>query len=239
MTDGESRVPAFEVLALVGDEDAPVAGRQIECLRAAEGVSVIVDMRRCGLRDPQAVVAELVALARGKDLPVTFLGAPKDVGEAQPGLQEALDGAVGPLRFRLGLPCHTSYLPELRDLVSTPLAARFGGATAFHMGVIVEELCLNAIEHGPGGEDSRFEIEACLEEDRILRLRVSNGPPRSDDRLPAMNEHLRRFDASGEYLEERGRGLFLIAQLSDGLKILAEKGRISVCVWKELEEEVS
>jgi anti-sigma regulatory factor (Ser/Thr protein kinase) len=103
----------------------------------------------------------------------------------------------------------------------------------------VEELCLNAIEHGPGGQDSRFEIEAYLEEDRILHLRVSNGPSRNDDRLPDMKEHVQRFDASGDYLEERGRGLFLIAQLSDGLRILAEEGRISVCVWKELEEEVS
>jgi len=50
----------------------------------------------------------------------------------------------------------------------------------------------------------------------------------------ALHSRLREFDASGAYLEERGRGLFLVARIADGLKIESGNAWVHVHVWKDL-----
>ena len=226
-------VPAVEVLAVDHAEDGVLSRAHLLRLHARPGITVLLDLRRSRLEDPTALVREFEGVTAGNEQRLALLGRADGFATAGPaGLAEALEGIVGGLDFRLSLPCRVEYLAEVRGFLARRVARVYGEVCAFRVEVVLDELCLNAIEHSPSRE-SRFGIEAGTR-GSVLHLRVSNDHSRGRDDSGIMRRRLREFDPSGGYLGERGRGLFLVAQLADGLNIEADEGRVHVHVWKDL-----
>jgi anti-sigma regulatory factor (Ser/Thr protein kinase) len=71
-----------------------------------------------------------------------------------------------------------------------------------------------------------------------FKLEVTNSFDPGAEPERTMHGRLQSFDASGSYLGERGRGLFLIARIADGLQIRSLPGdRIRVVATKRLRGE--
>ena len=232
-TEPARPVPEVEILTLDGEEDAVLTRSHLLRLHSRPGAFLVLDLRRSRLDDPGALLEDLGRTARGNGQELRVLGrtAPPPEPDAR-GLEAALGESIPGLAFRVSLPCRTEYLPELRRFFSARVSERFGEGCAFRFEVVMDELCLNAVEHSPS-RDSRFEVE-CTTDGDTLHLVVSNEHPRQVDSSRIMTRRLREFDPSGTYMGERGRGLFLIARLVDGLNIRTGEGRVQVHVWKEM-----
>ena len=146
--------------------------------------------------------------------------------------------AVAPVSGRvfevaLSLPARLDYLAPVRKHLAGVIRALHDDADAFQVEILVDELCLNAVENSPSSMhayDVRFRCEG-LE----LQVEVTNLFDASVEPEPIMHGRLESFDDSGGYLGERGRGLFLIARIADGLQIRSLDGdRIRVTVTKRL-----
>ena len=97
--------------------------------------------------------------------------------------------------------------------------------------MLVDELCQNAIQNSPSNK-SHYEVLFRTDEKRV-RLEVTNQAAESFPPERIMQKRLDSFDDSGEYLGDRGRGLFLIARLADEMEIRTrEDERITVSVEK-------
>ena len=108
-----------------------------------------------------------------------------------------------------------------------------GDADAFQVELLVDELCLNAVENSPSEQNSYDVHMKC--EGFELHVDVTNTFDDSVDSARIMHRRLQSFDDSGDYLGERGRGLFLVARIADGLQIRSVDGdRIRVSVTKRL-----
>jgi anti-sigma regulatory factor (Ser/Thr protein kinase) len=225
--------PRVEVLPLDHEEDALLTRNHLLRLHTRRGASVLLDLRRTRLEEAGPLVEELDGVARGNGQRVLVLGGggPEE-GETCRNLSEGLEAAVPDLTFRVTLPCRPEYIPELRRFFSRRVGERFGEVGGFRLEVVLDELCLNAVEHSPS-RDSRFEVESDTE-GKILHLKVSNDHSGPHDSSRIMNRRIREFDSSGTYMGERGRGLFLIARLVDGMNIRTGGGRVQVHVWKDL-----
>jgi len=226
-------VPEVEVLPLENEEDAVLTKGHLLRLHSRPGAVLLLDLRRSRIEDPAPLLRELEQVARGNAQEFGVLGSAGCGSIASPGsLSDALQERAPGLTFRVALPCRAEYLPDLRRFFSRRVAERFGEVGAFRLEVVFDELCLNAVEHSPSRE-SRFGVESAVD-GRTLHLVVSNDHPRQVDSSRIMKRRIREFNPSGTYLGERGRGLFLIARLVDGLSIRTGEGRVQVHVWKEI-----
>ena len=135
----------------------------------------------------------------------------------------------------LTLPARLEYLGPVRKHVAGAVKALHGDADAFQVEILVDELCLNAVENSPSSRswyDVRFQCAG-----RELQIDVTNPFDASVEPERIMHRRIESFDDSGGYLGERGRGLFLIARIADGLQIRSLDGDlIRVTVTKRLRE---
>jgi anti-sigma regulatory factor (Ser/Thr protein kinase) len=139
-----------------------------------------------------------------------------------------------PVRFPLDLPCRYRYLSEMRYFFYEIIRSRFEESDSFKVGLIVDELCLNAIDNTI--EESPFTVDWFLGDGKF-HATVSNSCQRRSASLKRMRKLLDNFDDSGSYLEDRGRGLYLVKGISDWISFDPGKedpDKISVSIEKKL-----
>lgn len=153
-------------------------------------------------------------------------------GRGDKDLAHLLGTVVEGLDFNLDMPSLARYVPAIRRFVAVRVGAAHEARAAFAMELVLDELCLNAVEHG-SPPPARVEVEVRLD-GCVLHYSIANEHPRGDASAPVLPSRLKESDPSGVYLGERGRGLFLVARLADGLSIRNSGRRICVHVWKDL-----
>ena len=140
-----------------------------------------------------------------------------------------------PVKFHISLPCKYKYLSEMRRFFYEIVNRRFEESDSFKVALIMDELCLNAVENSRS-DRSRFDIEWFLANGTFTAT-VSNTSKDSGGSLEKMRRLLNNFDDSGSNLSGRGRGLYLVKEMSDGISLdpgREERDRIFVTVEKRL-----
>lgn len=137
-------------------------------------------------------------------------------------------------KLQLGLPPLMRYVPAVRRFVAGRVGDRFGARAAFCMELVFDELYINAIEHGaplPARIRCAVEIDGS-----VLRYKLRNRlqEPHAGEADARMSERVQEFDDSGTYLGERGRGLFLVGSMMDGLSIQEDDEGVQIETWKDL-----
>jgi anti-sigma regulatory factor (Ser/Thr protein kinase) len=252
-------VTRFLIVPIRVADDVTLARYAIQAAHAEEGLLIVLDLtdaRPGVVPDWARLLQEFGRTAAGNRQQFVVLAT-------EPGLKElfAASGqgdqgtvlrrhdhlvacleALGPqagdaLAVELSLPARMSYLPFVRTYLSSLLRRAHGAANAFRIEILVDELCLNAVENSPSDQNSYELAFRCA--GGVVEMDVTNVFDDSINSERIMQRRLKTFDASGDYLGERGRGLFLIARLADGLQIKSLEGdRIQVSVLKRLTDDV-
>jgi anti-sigma regulatory factor (Ser/Thr protein kinase) len=246
-------VSRFLVVPVTSAEDVTLARYTVQAAHALSGATVVLDLAEApasASADWEELLAEFARTTSGNRQDFVVLAsherleelAPRTAATTKPERQASLVDclqALGPdpLAPRYGidltLPARMEYLAPVRTYLSGIVRQRHGSADAFRIEILVDELCLNAVENSPSGHNS-YDVSFRLA-DGPVELDVSNVFDDTIDSERIMQRRLQTFDASGDYLGERGRGLFLIARLADGLEIKSLPGdRICVSVRKQL-----
>lgn len=229
------------IIPLDRADEAPIARYIVQAAHSRAGACLVLDLRRAG--DVEPLLAELLAefqsTAAGNGQDFAVLGGPEpppveglprfaDLGEA---LTALCSGQHLPHEAELVLPSRIEDLPAVRSFLSDQARRLHPGAQEFELNVLVDELCQNAIENSPSNK-SHYEVVFRTDEKRV-RLEVSNQAAESFPPERIMQKRLDSFDDSGDYLGDRGRGLFLIARLADEMEIrTGADERITVAVEK-------
>ncbi|MFI1969859.1 ATP-binding protein [Streptomyces cinnamoneus] len=117
-----------------------------------------------------------------------------------------------------------------REAASVPLARRLligametagvDPETSYDLAVALSEACANAVEHG-GDASTGYRVTALIDGD-TCRIEVTDSGPGFADRPRRPRRHTARtayVKAPASVHEEHGRGLFLIASLTDHVQV--------------------
>lgn len=234
------------VVPLHAEADLAHATAALESLRGEPPITIVLDLHDpSGLGGPGRLRAFLeftqgMAGAEGHEAHVAC-PLPRPVGLApipwRPRIADCLAAAAPPsgppVEVMLTLPARLEYLAPVRKHFAGIVRALHGDADAFQAEILVDELCLNAVENSPSTR-STYDVRF-LCGGHELQIDVTNRFDAEIEPLRVMHRRLESFDDSGGYLGERGRGLFLIARIADGLQIRSLDGdRIRVTVLKRL-----
>lgn len=230
------------IIPLDRTDEVPIARYNIQAAHSRAGAWLLLDLRR--VEDLGPLQAELVEEFRrtteGNSQHFAVVGPPV-AGEEEvqhfPDLKAAISKLAPedrlPYEVELILPSRLDDLPAVRGFVADTAARLHPHAADFHLAMLIDEICQNAIENSPSNK-SHYELLFRSDEQRV-RLEVTNQAAESFPPERIMQRRLDSFDDSGQYLGDRGRGLFLIARLADEMDIRAAgEERITVSVTKRV-----
>ena len=255
---GDESLNRVLVVPLRVADDVALARYAVPAAHAESGAVVVLDLTACGgvQVDLDALIAECHRTVRGNAQRFVVLASREFLEAAAPlAAARTQTGGPGPDMVReddlehclawaapagdrvfsllITLPARMEYLAPIRRFVSGVVRALHGEADAFQVEILVDELCLNAVENSPSDRSS-YEARFQCEGDGV-RLEVTNAFDESINSERIMHRRLQSFDASGDYLGDRGRGLFLVGRIADGLQIRSlPEGRIRVSVTKRM-----
>jgi anti-sigma regulatory factor (Ser/Thr protein kinase) len=244
MTDAP-HVHRFVLVPLRVEEDVALARHAVQAAHAEREATIALDLTAVDPAAPvdvPSLVAEFARTATGNGQVLEVIGGPERPMGARRHADFAtcLDQAM-PLHGRahaalLTLPARIETLAPVRAHLASIVRRLHGEADAFQVELLLDELCLNAVENSTSPRNTFDVAFRC--EGHELAIDVTNVFDDSVDPARIMHRRLASFDDSGGYLGERGRGLFLIARLADGLQIRAvDEDRIRVSVTKRLRGE--
>lgn len=224
-------------------DELPIARYNVQAAHARTGACLILDLRRAEDIDTllDALVTELRATAEGNGQTFALLGGAESQAAAglprftriEDLLDELSPARTLPYALELVLPSRLEDLPAVRGFLADAVRRLHPQARDFELAILVDEICQNAIQNSPSNK-SHYEVVCRMETDRV-RLEVTNQAAESFPPERIMHRRLNSFDDSGEYLGDRGRGLFLIARLADEMDIRSGPDeRITVAVTKRL-----
>lgn len=233
------------------NEEEMILGRHaLQASHARAGALFVLDMAEL---DPWTgfdackLLGELMRTTEGNGQRLVAIGKPSAIGwdrcpgaaglEFYPDLATALriEAPVTDRTYalKLTLPARVEHLAPVKQHLAGVVRALHGDAEAFSSEILIDEMALNAVENSPSSRNA-YDLAFSLE-NHELRVEVTNDFDEAVDSTRIMNRRLQSFDDSGRYLGERGRGLFLIARIADGLQIRAVDGdRVRVTVTKNL-----
>ena len=230
------------VIPLDRADEVPIARYNVQAAHARRGAWLLLDLRSAtDLSEQQdELVDEFRATAEGNDQEFAVLGAPAAGGEGvrhYADLAEAMRGLAPedllPYEVELVLPSRLEDLPAVRSFLAETASRLHPQAADFQLAMLVDEICQNAIQNSPSNK-SHYEVLFRTDAERV-RLEVTNQAAESFPPERIMQRRLDSFDDSGDYLGDRGRGLFLIARLADEMDIRAAgEERITVSVTKKV-----
>lgn len=230
------------IIPLERADEVPIARYNVQAAHGRSGAWLVLDLRRVddlgGLEDQ--LIEEFRATAEGNGQSFAVIGSPGAVGTGVrffPDLAAAIADLAPedalPYEVELVLPSRLEDLPVVRTFVAETAARLHPRAGDFQLAMLVDEICQNAIENSPSNK-SHYEVLFHADAARV-RLDVTNQAAESFPPERIIQRRLDSFDDSGQYLGDRGRGLFLIARLADEMDIRAVgEERITVSVTKRV-----
>lgn len=241
----------FVVVPVRNAEDVSFARYTVQASHAAEGACLVLDLLdapEAACDDWDALLAEFERTARGNRQTFAVLWHEEPCARLAPAavaaglvrhaslgacLAESRPPAEGELHALVTLPSRLDYVPEVKGWLAAVVRSRHGESDAFKVEIIVDELGHNAVDHSPSSHnffDVAFRLRA-----HEIEIDVTNVYDDSLNTERIMQRRLKSFDASGDYMGDRGRGLFLVARLADGMQIRSLPGeRVCVSVLKRL-----
>jgi anti-sigma regulatory factor (Ser/Thr protein kinase) len=121
------------------------------------------------------------------------------------------------LQLKIPLPLHTAALPPLRGRVRTFLSAHVSDDDLHDILLCLQEAMKNAVRFS--GSRKAVEVRVRVLDHRVSVVVRDYGVGIGASAMRTMESH-GRPDA----LSDRGRGLYLMAQLMDELELISEKG---------------
>jgi anti-sigma regulatory factor (Ser/Thr protein kinase) len=229
-------------------EDVALGRYAVQAAHSTPGLVVALDAEGASRSavGPR-LVADVMQTTRGNGQSLAVIASDGAAGllpegpMAAPPVHRTLEDCLAAWTLDLGredslfmtLPARVDYIAPVRRFLVGLVRARHGDADAFPTEILVDELFLNAVENSPSDRNSFDVLFRC--DGGELSMEVANVFDDTIDSARIMHRRLRSFDNSGDYLGERGRGLFLIARLADGLRIRSEPpDRIHVTVTRRL-----
>ncbi|MEV4432104.1 ATP-binding protein [Streptomyces sp. NPDC049555] len=127
-----------------------------------------------------------------------------------------------------------------REAASVPLARRLligametagvDPETSYDLAIALSEACANAVEHG-GDASSGYRVTAVIDGDTCRIEVTDSGPGFTDPRRRAARTARATYTkAPAGVHEEHGRGLYLIASLTDHVRVRNRPGRAGAVV---------
>ncbi|GAA2709081.1 MULTISPECIES: ATP-binding protein [Streptomyces] len=127
-----------------------------------------------------------------------------------------------------------------REAASVPLARRLligametagvDPETSYDLAIALSEACANAVEHG-GDASSGYRVTAVIDGDTCRIEVTDSGPGFTDPRRRAARTARAAYTkAPAGVHEEHGRGLYLIASLTDHVRVRNRPGRAGAVV---------
>lgn len=130
-----------------------------------------------------------------------------------------------------------AFVSGIRSCISR-VAYNFGfdDRQAYHIEMIVDEICSNAIEYGSRDKNSRIKLECKFYKDRMELVVSDYGGKKFDVEavLKKGNSLIStKFDKNNLPKPSRGRGLILVKKLADRFEIKVSKVGTKVTVVKK------
>jgi anti-sigma regulatory factor (Ser/Thr protein kinase) len=139
--------------------------------------------------------------------------------------------------YKLELPSDLDYVSPLRHFVAE--LARLEGFPkkfCFRTEILVDELCTNAVVHGPEDPRGEIQVQLTLTPER-LDLSVQDRGGRQE-KLDTLRKAV--YSPRPQQNDAKGRGLVIVQMLSDELKLnLTDGGHTQIQVTKLREEDGS
>ena len=126
--------------------------------------------------------------------------------------------------IRMKMPSDIGLVPSVRACISEFFSlCKIERKEAFHIEMIVDELCNNAIEHGTQDENRTIEVLCCANDEQI-EINVYNGYSLRATKEKIghdIEKDMKKWALSPSEHEDafRGRGLGLVRNFSDGYEI--------------------
>ncbi len=151
---------------------------------------------------------------------------------AAPDRRDAEPSAPPP--FRLSVQGTHEAVPNARRALSRWLeGAGAGGKTLDEVGLVLTEICNNAIDHGSCGADRPMQVAAEISGGSLL-LAVLEGNGVAAEPLRKAFEGAQH---PPDVQDERGRGLFLVRAYVDDLRVdTTASGRLRIAIRKNLSQ---
>jgi anti-sigma regulatory factor (Ser/Thr protein kinase) len=230
------------VIPLDRADEVPIVRYAVQAAHARRGAWLLLDLRRVPELGDQSddLLEEFRATAEGNGQHFAVLGAAEGHEGEVRGFQDLAEAMRGlapeaklPYEVELVLPSRIDDLPAVRTFLAETASGLHPGAGDFHLAMLLDEICQNAIQNSPSNK-SHYEVLFRTDAEQV-RLEVTNQAAESFPPERIMQRRLDSFDDSGDYLGDRGRGLFLIARLADEMDIRAAgEERITVSVTKRV-----
>lgn len=139
-------------------------------------------------------------------------------------------------RIKIDFPADFNMVPGIRSMIAR-IAYTFGFSEreCYQIETIVDEICNNAIEHGSARPEAEITLEYRVEQDHIeITVKDEGGKEFNPETIISHNEQLVENEIKNrEFLERRGRGLFIVKKLSNSLDISVGKEGTIVKVLKK------
>lgn len=140
--------------------------------------------------------------------------------------------------IRLYFPADLNIVPGIRSMIArTAFTYGFSERECYQVETIVDEICNNAIEHGCSRPGAEIALEYKVEQDHVeITVKDEGGKEFNPEIVMQRNESLAENESrSLEFLERRGRGLYIVKRLSNSLDISVGKEGTIVKVLKKKE----
>ena len=139
-------------------------------------------------------------------------------------------------------PTSLDYVPSVRDFICNVASMRgFSEQEAYRIQTIVDEICNNAIEHGSRNTDEPITVICTIDDEKMDLIVEDRGADKSAAEGLKKAIAKVQFDTDGKVsVEKRGRGLPIVAMLSDMLEIDTRSGpgtKVHVIKFKNKERE--
>lgn len=187
---------------------------------------------------------DLVLASLGLDLKMklALLGANK-IFKMYNDLRSAANAYTWEIRHetehvRLSFPAHLDLVPAVRHFINGIVRHKgYSDRDGFRVETIVDEICNNAVQHGPGpgrGRDS-IDLRIKVDWDKVEIDAENESDPRKVELLKLHMKHLQEHPAI-DAQERRGRGLALVKLLASELSADVTETGTTLHVTKMKEE---
>lgn len=121
----------------------------------------------------------------------------------------------------ISFPSNLDYVPAVRDMVCNIVRMRgFSEKESYRIQTIVDEVCNNAIEHGSKDSEKPITLICTIDDEKIdLTVEDKGESKQSAEGLKKAVAKVQFTEQGKVSVEKRGRGLPIVAMLSDMLEI--------------------
>lgn len=146
--------------------------------------------------------------------------------------------------IKIEIPSDYTFIPGVRTCIArTAYNFAFNERESYQIETVVDEICINAIEHGSKGRDRKVKLACKFDKGEMeLAIRDSGGKEFNIEEVFQRNRKLLEDELSKGPSEQvrRGRGLIIVQKLVDRVDVKTNKNGTTVkIIKKKVNEKIS